>query len=101
MIGKFLIAGAAGALIGAGVVGAVVVAGAAPEFNTRGNRFKPLAYADLAPDQKAFADKDFRQRIYDQGSEPVGNSPEAFKAFIAAEYQRWGELIRAAGIKLE
>ena len=51
--------------------------------------------------QKTFADKDFRQRIYDQGSEPVGSSPEAFKAFIAAEHRRWGELIRAAGIKLE
>jgi len=51
--------------------------------------------------QKAFADKDFRQRIYDQGSEPVGSSPQVFKVFIAAEYQRWGELIRAAGIKLE
>lgn len=51
--------------------------------------------------QKAFADKDFRQRIYDQGSEPVGGSPEAFKAFITAEHRRWGELIRAAGIKLE
>ena len=51
--------------------------------------------------QKTFADKAFRERIYDQGSEPVGSSPEAFKAFIAAEYQRWGELIRAAGIKLE
>ena len=35
-----------------------MVATAAPEFNTRGNRFKPLAYADLAPDQKAFADKE-------------------------------------------
>jgi tripartite-type tricarboxylate transporter receptor subunit TctC len=51
--------------------------------------------------QKAFADKAFRQRIYEQGSEPVGNSPDAFKAFIATEYQRWGELIRVAGIKIE
>ncbi|MCW5736770.1 MAG: tripartite tricarboxylate transporter substrate binding protein [Enhydrobacter sp.] len=51
--------------------------------------------------QKAFADKDFRQHIYAQGSEPIGNSPEAFKAFIAAEYTRWGELIRTAGIKLQ
>jgi 4-carboxymuconolactone decarboxylase len=57
MIGKLMIAGVAGALIGAGVVGAVV-ATAAPEFNTRGNRFKPLAYTDLTPDQKAFADKE-------------------------------------------
>ena len=35
-----------------------MVATAAPEFNTRGNRFKPLAYADLDPEQKAFADKE-------------------------------------------
>jgi 4-carboxymuconolactone decarboxylase len=57
MIGKLVIAGAVGTLIGAGVVGAVV-ATAAPEFHTIGNRFKPLAYADLNPEQKAFADKE-------------------------------------------
>ena len=57
MIGKIVIAGAVGALIGAGLVGAVV-ATAAPEFHTFGNRFKPLAYADLNPEQKAFADKE-------------------------------------------
>src|SRR6267143_408931 len=39
MIGKLVIAGVIGA-----VAGAAVVATAAPEFNTRGNRFKPLSY---------------------------------------------------------
>jgi 4-carboxymuconolactone decarboxylase len=53
MIGKLVIAGVVGA-----VVGAAVVAAAAPEFNTRGNRFKPLAYAELTPAQRAFADKE-------------------------------------------
>src|SRR6516225_11669536 len=53
MFAKLLSAAAAGALIGA-----AVVATAAPEFNTRGNRFKPLAYAELAPDQRAFADRE-------------------------------------------
>jgi 4-carboxymuconolactone decarboxylase len=53
MVGKLLTAGAAGALIGA-----AVVATAAPEFNTHGNRFKPLAYAELTPEQRAFADKE-------------------------------------------
>jgi len=53
MVGKFLTAGAAGALIGA-----AVVATAAPKFNTHGNRFKPLAYAELTPEQRAFADKE-------------------------------------------
>jgi len=53
MIGKLLLAGAAG-----GLIGAAVVATAAPEFNTRGNRFKPLAYTELTSEQRAFADKE-------------------------------------------
>ena len=53
MIGKFLLTGIAG-----GLIGAAVVATAAPEFNTRGNRFKPLAYTELTPEQRTFADKE-------------------------------------------
>src|ERR1700681_4213907 len=53
MLAKLMIAGAVGALIGA-----AVVATAAPEFNTRGNRFRPLSYAELTPEQRAFADKE-------------------------------------------
>jgi 4-carboxymuconolactone decarboxylase len=53
MIGKLLLAGTVG-----GLIGAAVVATAAPEFNTRGNRFKPLAYTELTPEQRAFADKE-------------------------------------------
>jgi tripartite-type tricarboxylate transporter receptor subunit TctC len=51
--------------------------------------------------QKAFADKQFRQRMYDQGSEPIGSGSEEFKIFVAAEYHRWGKLIRTVGIKAE
>jgi hypothetical protein len=51
--------------------------------------------------QKAFADKQFRQRIYDQGAEPISGSYEELKISIAAEYHRWGKLIRAVGIKAE
>ena len=53
MIGKLLLAGTVG-----GLISAAVVATAAPEFNTRGNRFKPLAYTELTPEQRAFADKE-------------------------------------------
>jgi len=53
MLTKLLSAAAAGA-----VIGGAVVATAAPEFNTRGNRFKPLAYAELTSEQRAFADKE-------------------------------------------
>jgi 4-carboxymuconolactone decarboxylase len=52
-LAKLLTAGAVGA-----VIGAAVVATAAPEFNTRGNRFKPLTYAELTTEQRAFADKE-------------------------------------------
>jgi 4-carboxymuconolactone decarboxylase len=50
---KLLIAGIIGAL-----AGAAVVATAAPEFDTRGNRFRPLSYAELTPDQRAYADRE-------------------------------------------
>jgi 4-carboxymuconolactone decarboxylase len=50
---KLLIAGIIGA-----VAGAAVVATAAPEFNTHGNRFRPLSYAELTPEQRAYADRE-------------------------------------------
>ena len=53
MVGKLLIAGVIGALAGAGVM-----ATAAPEFNTHGNRFKPLSYDELSVAQRAFADRE-------------------------------------------
>src|SRR5450631_3323641 len=53
MLTKLIIAGTVGALIGA-----AVVAAAAPELNLRGGRFKPPTYAELSPDQKAFVDRE-------------------------------------------
>jgi 4-carboxymuconolactone decarboxylase len=53
MLTKLLSAGAVGA-----VIGVAMVATAAPEFNTSGNRFKPLTYAELSSEQRAFADKE-------------------------------------------
>jgi 4-carboxymuconolactone decarboxylase len=53
MFAKLLTAGVVGAF-----AGVAMVATAAPEFNTRGNRFKPLAYAELTPDQRAFAERE-------------------------------------------
>ena len=53
MLTKLIIAGTVGALIGA-----AAVAAAAPELNLRGGRFKPPTYAELAPDQKAFVDRE-------------------------------------------
>jgi 4-carboxymuconolactone decarboxylase len=55
MRGKLIMAGAAGALAGAVCIWAVSVL-AAPDLHLRGDRFRPLAYGELDPAQKALAD---------------------------------------------
>jgi tripartite-type tricarboxylate transporter receptor subunit TctC len=37
-------------------------------------------------------------RVRELGALPRGGSPEAFAAFVRAEHDRWGALVRAAGI---
>ncbi len=36
-----------------------------------------------------------------RGSDPVSDTPEEFAALIKADYEKWGPIIREAGIKLE
>jgi tripartite-type tricarboxylate transporter receptor subunit TctC len=36
-----------------------------------------------------------------QGGEPMGETPQQFGAFIRAEYERWGRVVREAGIKAD
>jgi len=82
MIGNLVIAGAVGALIRAGVV-----ATAAPEFHTIGNRFKPLAYTDLNPEQKTFADKEIA----------AGRNPSTGPFNIYLRSPQFAELSRPLG----
>jgi tripartite-type tricarboxylate transporter receptor subunit TctC len=49
---------------------------------------------------KALAEKSLRDELFAKGVEPIGNSPAEFKAFIAEEYVRWGDVVKRAGIKL-
>ncbi len=42
-----------------------------------------------------------QQRFATSGARLVGDTPQEFQAFIAAERQRWGTMIRAAGIKID
>ena len=65
MIGKLITATTIGA-----VIGAVVVATAAPELNLKGNRFKPLTYEQLTPAQKAIVDREVAA-----GRAPGGGGP--------------------------
>jgi tripartite-type tricarboxylate transporter receptor subunit TctC len=49
---------------------------------------------------KALQDKALRDDLYAKGVEPIGSSPKQFQDFIAAEYVRWGDVVRRSGIKL-
>ena len=51
--------------------------------------------ADLA---RALADKDVKDKLGHLGVEAVSSTPEQFGAFIASENERWGKLIKEAGI---
>lgn len=42
-----------------------------------------------------------RQRLVDMGCEPVGGPPSGFAAYFRSEVEKWGKVIRSAGIKLE
>jgi len=51
--------------------------------------------------RETFAAPDVRARLQSQGALLPLGSPEDFATFIAAERQRWSEVIRTAGIRLE
>ena len=42
---------------------------------------------------------DIKEKLVAQGTDPVGSPPAEFGAFLKAEMQKWGKVIRDAGIK--
>jgi len=42
-----------------------------------------------------------RERLTKLGATPIGSSPQAFDAKIHADYEKWGPIIQAAGMKAE
>jgi tripartite-type tricarboxylate transporter receptor subunit TctC len=44
---------------------------------------------------------DVKQRLLEQGSEPVGNTPEEFGVLLRDEVAKWGEVVKAAGMRAE
>jgi tripartite-type tricarboxylate transporter receptor subunit TctC len=49
----------------------------------------------------ALADPTFKARVRDLGMQPFASSAAEFGKFIADETEKWGKVIRAAGIKAE
>ena len=44
---------------------------------------------------------DVRERIVHDGSEPVGNEPQAFRDFMTADLDKWAKLVKESGAKLD
>lgn len=50
---------------------------------------------------KTLQDPAVRTRLADQGAEATGGTPEQFAGFIRTEAARWGQVVKAAGLKPE
>jgi tripartite-type tricarboxylate transporter receptor subunit TctC len=44
---------------------------------------------------------DMQKKLYDQGAEPVGNTPEEFQAMLKNEVARWAEVVKISGARAE
>jgi tripartite-type tricarboxylate transporter receptor subunit TctC len=80
-----------------------------PGFDT-GVWWGLIAPAGLPADIKAKLAKDcadavntatVKARLLALGATPIGSSPEAFAALIRSDYEKWGPIIKAAGIRGE
>lgn len=47
------------------------------------------------------AKPEIKERILASGTEPVGNSPEEFGAFVKTEVAKWAEVVRKSGAKVD
>ncbi len=44
---------------------------------------------------------DIRERLVSQGADPIGSTPEEFRAHIKAEIAKWGKAVLASGARVE
>ena len=50
---------------------------------------------------KALGTDQLKQKLHEDGSTPLGGTPEQFAEFIRSEHAKWGAAVREAGIKLD
>jgi tripartite-type tricarboxylate transporter receptor subunit TctC len=44
---------------------------------------------------------DMRQKLHEQGADPVGNTPDEFAAMLKEDVPRWAEIVRISGAKAD
>jgi tripartite-type tricarboxylate transporter receptor subunit TctC len=71
--------------------GVFAPAGTAPEIVNKLN----------AAIRKVLADPAVRKTLADQGSTPVGNSPEEFRKVLGTEIDKWGKLVKLSGARVD
>jgi tripartite-type tricarboxylate transporter receptor subunit TctC len=47
------------------------------------------------------ASPEMRAKLGEQGSDPVGSTPQDFAAFVAAEQPKWADLVRISGATVD
>lgn len=50
---------------------------------------------------RALKQPNVRDTLLSQSTEPVGNSPQEFAAFMRSEHAKWAKIIKAANVKVE
>jgi len=50
---------------------------------------------------RALQNPEVKQRLLNDGAEPVGSSPAEFATYIRSETEKWAKVIKAAGIQPE
>jgi tripartite-type tricarboxylate transporter receptor subunit TctC len=62
---------------------------------------RPLVARLNAEAVKALGSAEVRERFIALGAEPAPSTPEQFRTFIQSETEKWGKVVRAAGLKAE
>jgi len=50
---------------------------------------------------RILATQDIKDRFAAQAAEPVGSTPEQFRAYIRSEIDVWGQVVKASGAKID
>jgi tripartite-type tricarboxylate transporter receptor subunit TctC len=62
---------------------------------------KPIIDKLNAEANKALGGPEFLKKLAEDGSTPLGGTPQQFADFMKSEYAKWGGVVREAGIKLD